>query len=93
MPAEGVYATRMRVDEHWHKAVTNIGTNPTFHGRHVTIESFLLDTNANLYDRVVRLEFVERLRGEIRFSSPEALIAQIRLDVAHARTSLAGEMY
>ncbi|MCR5563552.1 MAG: bifunctional riboflavin kinase/FAD synthetase [Desulfovibrio sp.] len=93
LPAEGVYAARMRVDEHWHKAVTNIGTNPTFRGRHVTIESFLLDTKANLYDRVVRLEFVQRLRGEIRFSSPDSLIAQIRLDVDHARTSLAEEMY
>ena len=93
LPAEGVYASRMRVDEHWHKAVTNIGPNPTFHGRHVTIESFLLDTKANLYDRVVRLEFVERLRSEKRFSSPDELVAQIRLDVAHARQSLAGEIF
>ncbi len=88
LPAEGVYAARVRLDETWHQAVTNVGRKPTFGGRDVTVESFLLDTSANLYGRRVRLEFVLRLRGERRFASVEELTRQISEDVAAARNIL-----
>ena len=88
LPAEGVYAARVRLDETWHQAVTNVGRKPTFGGRDVTVESFLLDTSANLYGRRVRLEFVARLRGERRFASVEELTGQIGEDVAEARKIL-----
>ena len=76
---------------HWHQAVTNVGRKPTFGGRDVTVESFLLDTSANLYGRRVRLEFVARLRGERRFASVEDLTRRIGEDVAEARRILARE--
>lgn len=89
LPAEGVYATALRVDGSWHAAVTNIGNNPTFDGKKLTVESFLLDYEGDLYGKELRLEFAARLRGEKRFAGPEDLTAQIRLDVATARQVLA----
>ena len=91
LPGEGVYASAMRVDGAWHPAVTNIGHNPTFNGQKLTVESFLLDYDGDLYDKSLRLEFVARLRGEERFESPEALVAQIGRDVAEARKILGQE--
>ena len=53
-----------------------------------SIESFLLDTDLNLYGSELRLDFVARLRDEKRFDSADALVAQIRTDVARARDLL-----
>jgi riboflavin kinase / FMN adenylyltransferase len=88
LPAHGVYAARCRVGERWHDAVVNVGERPTFGGGRVTLEAHLLDFEGDLYDARVRLAFSERLRGEERFPSPEALVAQIRADIAAARALL-----
>ncbi|WP_304023483.1 bifunctional riboflavin kinase/FAD synthetase [Desulfovibrio piger] len=90
LPAPGVYATRVVVP-HLGKtlqAVTNIGRKPTFGDYGLSIESFLLDTDLNLYGNELRLDFVARLRDEKRFESADALVAQIRTDVARARDLL-----
>lgn len=70
------------------QAVTNIGRKPTFGDYGLSIESFLLDTDLNLYGSELRLDFVARLRDEKRFDSADALVAQIRTDVARARDLL-----
>lgn len=67
-------------------AAINIGTNPTFQeGRPVTVEAHLIDTEIDLYGKRLRLGFVKRLRDEERFASVDALVAQIRRDVAETR--------
>ncbi len=68
--------------------VVNVGRRPTFDGREVRLEAHLLDSAGDLYGAALRVEFVERLRDEIRFDSVEALVEQIRADVAHARQVL-----
>ena len=68
--------------------MTNIGRKPTFGDHGLSIESFLLDTDLNLYGNELRLDFVARLRDEKRFASADALVAQIRTDVARARDLL-----
>jgi riboflavin kinase/FMN adenylyltransferase len=55
------------------------------------VEAHLLDFEGDLYDSEVRLEFHHRLRGEERFAGAEALVAQIRQDVARARDLLGPE--
>ena len=70
--------------------VANLGTNPTFGdvlGR--SLEVHLLDFDGDLYGRQLRVEFVERIRSEKRFSSVDALVEQIRRDAARAREILA----
>ncbi len=86
VPPHGVYATTLTVDGVVHSSVTNIGTRPTFGDvKAPVIETHALDFNRDLYDRVVRLGFVQRLRDERRFPDVDALKAQIDADVRRAR--------
>ncbi|GAB4486846.1 MAG: bifunctional riboflavin kinase/FAD synthetase [Anaerolineales bacterium] len=87
LPANGVYATWAWVEGQKHPSVTNIGLRPTFTGGEALprIEAHLLDYSGDLYGKTLKLEFVERLRGEQKFPSVEALVAQIRADSEQAR--------
>ncbi|HTU14126.1 MAG TPA: bifunctional riboflavin kinase/FAD synthetase [Solirubrobacterales bacterium] len=81
-PGHGVYAAFAN----GLPAAVNIGIRPTFEtGRGELIEAFLLDQDIDLYGQVLRIAFVERLRGEKRFDSAEALIEQMKLDVDATR--------
>jgi len=88
-PATGVYAVLAEVagKEHW--GVANIGYSPTFDDHQFTVEVHLLDFDQPIYDTVIRVHFVHRLRSEIRFDSIDALADQIRHDVVVARKFLA----
>jgi riboflavin kinase/FMN adenylyltransferase len=66
----------------------NIGTRPTFEGKHQTLEVNILDFEGNLYGQQVTIAFVARLREEQRFDSPEALVAQLNEDKDKVRKIL-----
>ena len=87
VPSHGVYAARVFLpDGSSHPAVTNVGTRPTVNnGTNVTVESWLLDFEGDLYGQTVRVEFHHRLRDEIRFDSLDALKAQIAADAEATR--------
>ncbi len=90
VPARGVYAARCRLaDGTWRPAVVNVGQRPTFGGTTTTIEAHLLDFAGDLYGSPLRLRFEERLREERRFPDTQALVAQIRDDIARVRALLA----
>ena len=81
-PGHGIYAGRAD----GRKAAVNVGVRPTFEsGRGELVEAYLLDTDENLYGREMKIEFFERLRGERRFGSVEALIEQMQRDVEEVR--------
>jgi riboflavin kinase / FMN adenylyltransferase len=81
-PGHGVYACFADA----RSAAVSIGVRPTFEtGRGELIEAYLLDYDGDLYGRTLCLEFVERLRGERRFATPDALIEQMHRDVARTR--------
>jgi riboflavin kinase/FMN adenylyltransferase len=89
-PGRGVYAGRASVNGAWYRAAVNIGHNPTFQSKdepttHVTVEAFLLDFSGDIYDREIRLDFLHKIRDELRFDSADALVAQMRKDIAAAR--------
>jgi riboflavin kinase/FMN adenylyltransferase len=89
-PAHGVYACRAAVELdgewRWWPAATNVGVRPTFvTGRGLLVEAYLLDFEGDLYGRELRLEFLGRLRGELRFESVDELIAQMERDVEDTR--------
>jgi len=91
MPANGVYAGHAVVlgrDGHVFPMVVNVGVRPTFGGGAVTVESFLLDTELDLYGEHLAVSFEHRLREERKFASIDDLIAAIEADVAQARTLL-----
>ncbi|MEQ9500846.1 MAG: bifunctional riboflavin kinase/FAD synthetase [Deltaproteobacteria bacterium] len=88
LPANGVYATRVRLEGKLHDAVTNVGVRPTFDGTRPTVETFLLDWSGDLYGRRIEVDFVARLRDERRFDGIDALKAQLARDVDAARAAL-----
>jgi riboflavin kinase/FMN adenylyltransferase len=86
VPGHGVYACLAEVAGQRHLAAVNVGVRPTFHtGRGLLVEAFLLDFSGDLYGAELRLHFLERLRGERRFDSAEALVEQMDRDVRDAR--------
>ncbi len=88
LPATGVYAARVPIGDRALPAVVNLGLRPTFAGRHFSVEAHLLDFEDDLYGLDLELHFIQFLRPERRFPGPEALVAQIREDIAAAREIL-----
>ena len=90
VPPDGIYAGFVVVDGERHQAAISVGTNPTFGGIDRRVESFVLDTpgGIDLYDRAIRVEFIQRLRGMEVFDSVDALVTQMHDDVAAARDLL-----
>ena len=93
-PAPGVYAVKVRLqgERVWRSGAANIGIKPTFGGKDVTIEVHLLDFHQDLYGQKMRVQFVERLRSEMRFASVQALKSQISRDVESARSILSAHV-
>jgi riboflavin kinase / FMN adenylyltransferase len=99
LPKLGIYAARGHLlDAHGasegsHRVALSVGSNPTFNplagtpgaANPITVEAHLLDFDADLYGRRLRLEVLHRLRDERRFASVEALLEQIRADIAEVR--------
>jgi riboflavin kinase/FMN adenylyltransferase len=84
LPAHGIYASMVVLDDGWHRAVTSIGVRPTIGGGPVTIEAHVLDGAYDLYDRTIRLAFVKWLREEQMFDGLDRLRDQIARDCAAA---------
>ena len=82
IPAAGVYAVWAMLDgeQSPRPAMMNIGMRPTFDGHHQTLEVNILGFDGDLYGQMVQVTFVERLRDERKFDSPEALAAQLEQD-------------
>ncbi|WP_303720478.1 bifunctional riboflavin kinase/FAD synthetase [Malonomonas rubra] len=88
LPAPGVYAIKVRHNLQEYNGVVNLGQRPTFDNGKSTIEVHLLDFSGNLYGQNMRIYFVERLRGEKKFSGPKELTEAICADVVRARQIL-----
>jgi len=91
IPAAGVYAVKIRMENsvEWKHGMMNIGTRPTFDGQHQTLEVNVFRLKENLYGQQLQVAFVERLRGEQRFDSIEALKTQLQQDAIEAERILA----
>ena len=93
LPADGVYAGVHVLDDGTeHPCAISLGRRPTFYedADAAVLESHLLDFDDDLYGRSARVRFVERLRGQERFDSVDALVAQMGADVERCRSILLG---
>lgn len=94
LPADGVYAGHFRrADGTVHPAAISVGRRPTFYEpgtAPVLVEAYLLHFEGDLYGEHSRVSFAHHLRAELRFDSVEALIAQMKADVAATEQVLAG---
>lgn len=88
LPLHGVFAVNVYVDEKPFLAVANIGRRPTVDGKTVLLEVYLLDFSGDLYGKLLRVEFLRKIRDEKKFDSIEGLKAQITEDVLAVETGL-----
>ncbi|HSS08447.1 MAG TPA: riboflavin kinase, partial [Acidimicrobiales bacterium] len=91
LPVDGIYAGWfVRPEGDRHPAAISLGRRPTFYPEldASVLEAFLLDFDGDLYNEAARVAFVARLRGEERFDSVEALVAQMGRDVEATRQAL-----
>lgn len=83
--ASGVYATILQVDGNRYASMTNVGAKPTFDIDNPSIEAHLLDFDGDLYGKTVKLSFISKLRGIVKFASPDELKAQLKYDEVRVR--------
>ena len=88
LPPDGVYVSQAHIDDQIYPAMTNIGKRPTFGGSKRVVEVHLPDYNSDLYGRELEIDFIERLRGEKKFDTPQELKKQIAKDVKQGRAIL-----
>ena len=84
----GIYAVRVTIDGAVHAGVASFGRRPTFDNGAPLLETHLFDFKGDLYGRSVDVVFVRYLRGEEKFDSIAALVAQMDRDSAEARAAL-----
>ena len=89
IPPDGVYATRVVLDDGQFASITNIGMRPTFNEAERSIEAHIFDFNRDIYGHRIKLELIERIRGEKKFASAEKLRNQISKDLSRAHEILA----
>lgn len=91
LPPFGVYVTRIKIGVDNFMGVTNVGRKPTVAGVNpVGAETHILDFSGNLYEEVVKIEFLTRLREERKFADVKQLQEQMQRDIAHARAFFRG---
>jgi len=86
LPGQGVYVTRISLDGGaFLNSITNVGNRPTFNESTISVETFVLNHAVPEVVRSARLQFIKRLRDEVKFESPEALRNQIAVDIARTQ--------
>lgn len=84
VPEKGVYYTKIKHNNKFYKGITSVGYNPTVNGKELTIETYILDFEKEIYGEKLKVEFIERIRGEMKFNSLEELKDQINRDKLYA---------
>ncbi|MDJ0884479.1 MAG: bifunctional riboflavin kinase/FAD synthetase [Desulfobacterales bacterium] len=84
-PKTGIYAVTIDLEGQMLQGVANIGYSPTFDDHVFTVEVHILDFEADIYGRKIKVNFLKRIRDEIKFNSLDALSSQIRKDIEVAR--------
>jgi riboflavin kinase/FMN adenylyltransferase len=92
LPGNGIYATITQVDGKRFPSATNIGIRPTFGEGEKMVETHLIQYKGDLYGKEISIEFVQKLRDEQRFPSPEELRIQIKKDIQEVETVLAKDL-
>jgi len=87
IPKTGVYKTFTYVDNSKFLSLTNIGYNPTFNEKNLKIETYILDFDEDIYDSIIKIEFMEFIRDDIKFNSVEELKNQMHKDVLYIKSN------
>lgn len=86
LPPNGVYITEVFIDDNRYRGITNVGCKPTIEGENpIGVETHLLEFKEDVYDKLVTVEFLCRVREERKFTSIDALKEQMQNDIAFGR--------
>ena len=85
LPKEGVYFTTVFVNNNIYKGITNIGNNPTVNGVKITVETYILDFDFDIYGKDIKVFFIKRIRDMHKFKDINALKEQLEIDKNYAR--------
>jgi riboflavin kinase/FMN adenylyltransferase len=88
-PRNGVYAVKLTINDQTYKGVANVGVNPTFSNNRFSVEVHIFDFGQEIYGREIQVAFIQRIRDEKAFKTPEKLVQQIRKDIDQAKQILA----
>lgn len=88
-PVNGVFAVQVKHKDHIYDGVANVGYRPTLNGNVLQLEAHLFNFNEDLYSTYLRVEFVSKIRDEIKFSDFQTLTTQIEKDAQQAKMLLA----
>ena len=88
LPRFGVYTVRVNIDGVFYNGVLNIGIRPTIENSPIVLEVFIIDYSQDLYNKTIRIHFVDFMRPEKKFDSLEELRKHIALDVELAKKML-----
>ena len=86
IPKKGVYYTNVEINEEIFKGMTSVGNNPTVNGKELTIETYILDFNENIYNKEIKLYFIDKIRDEIKFNNIDELVNQLKKDKKYVET-------
>lgn len=87
IPKKGVYYTNVIWNNEIFKGITNIGNNPTVNGQDLTIETYILNFDNEIYGQEIEILFLERIRDEKKFQSLDALVERLKKDKEFAINS------
>ena len=91
IPRRGIYASIIHIENKHYFGATNVGYNPTVNGRSLSVETHIIDFNKEIYGKRVKVEFLERIRDEVKFKSMEELKQQLCRDVSFVRANYMSE--
>lgn len=86
LPPNGVYVSRVMIDDQTYMGVTNVGSKPTVSDNgQIGVETYIIDFCQDIYDKIVVVSFLEYIRPEMRFESIDDLKQQMLHDIAYAK--------
>lgn len=85
IPKEGVYLTNTIINNKRYNSITSIGYNDTFNDGELKIETNIINFNDDIYGQIIKIEFLDYIRNNIKFDSKEDLILQIQKDLIYIK--------
>ena len=88
LPISGVYAVRCIVNNAKYLGIANMGIRPTVGGKRPVLETHIFDFEKDIYGRRITVQFIEKIRDEVKFDSIDLLKSQIKKDIEEAKKIL-----
>ncbi len=88
LPKIGVYYTNIKVNNNIYKGITSVGKNPTVEGKSLTVETYILDFNEDIYGKEIEVSFIRKIRDEKKFNGLKELKEQLEKDKSFAKSQL-----